>query len=80
MVIPYRGTCDSFIVNRESISTTCKGAQTMTMKDIDKRMPILTEQNILNAFTDEELREIGEEMGYIFPKNVKFHENSNQSK
>lgn len=52
----------------------------MTMKDIDKRMPILTEQNILNAFTDEELREIGEEMGYIFPKNVKFHENSNQSK
>ena len=43
----------------------------MAMKDIDKRMPILTEQDILNAVTDEELREIGEEMGYIFPKNVK---------
>jgi hypothetical protein len=80
MVIPYRRTCDSFIVNRESISTTCKGTQTMAMEDIDKRLPLLTEKQIIDAFTDDELCKLGEGMGYIFPRNVKFPEETNQSK
>ncbi|WP_157053677.1 hypothetical protein [Schleiferilactobacillus perolens] len=42
-------------------------------------MPILSEEEILANFTDEELRQVGLNMGYKIPQGAKFHaEQSNQ--
>jgi hypothetical protein len=42
-------------------------------------MPILSEEEILANFTDEELRQVGLNMGYKIPQGTKFHaEQSNQ--
>jgi hypothetical protein len=45
----------------------------------DRIMPILSEEEILANFTDEELRQVGLNMGYKIPQGAKFHaEQSNQ--
>ncbi|MCI2171936.1 hypothetical protein [Schleiferilactobacillus perolens] len=45
----------------------------------DRIMPILSEEEILANFTDEELRQVGLNMGYKIPQGTKFHaEQSNQ--
>jgi hypothetical protein len=40
----------------------------------DRIMPILSEQQILDNFTDEELRQVGLNMGYNIPQGTKFHD------
>ena len=40
----------------------------------DRIMPVLSEQQILDNFTDEELRQVGLNMGYNIPQGTKFHD------
>ncbi|QFR22771.1 hypothetical protein [Schleiferilactobacillus harbinensis] len=46
----------------------------------DRIMPILSEQQILDNFTDEELRQVGLNMGYNIPQGTKFHDQPKSEK
>lgn len=43
-------------------------------KYADRIIPILSEQQILDNFTDEELRQVGLNIGYNIPQGTKFHD------